>query len=103
MLEQINVLKTEQAFPLPVDLNGVAVGIARLQKTYSIKTSDLADGIIRNAKFKSVYLYSTSRQKFIFKFNFHFYNTALNLLQVNVIHLAFECSKPNNIFILVNG
>lgn len=39
-------------FPTKDDLNGAVLGLERLQRVYKLNTSDLANGQIRNAKFK---------------------------------------------------
>lgn len=41
-------------FPTKDDLSGAALGLERLQRVYKLNTSDLANGIIRNTKFKYV-------------------------------------------------
>lgn len=38
--------------PTEVDLYGMAVGLARLQQTYKLKTSDLAAGRLRGVHIK---------------------------------------------------
>lgn len=39
-------------FPKTEDLLGAALGLVRLQRTYKLRTSDLADGQIKNKKLK---------------------------------------------------
>ncbi|KAL7078512.1 hypothetical protein ACQ4LE_002658 [Meloidogyne hapla] len=48
-LQNISIQKGSR-FPTDEDLNGAAVGLLRLQDTYRLDTSDLANGIVKNVK-----------------------------------------------------
>lgn len=51
-VKEFKLFKKEHKFPTHDDLEGAAVALARLTKTYRLNTSDLANGKIKNGQFK---------------------------------------------------
>lgn len=64
-LDDIKSFVEYSPMPGDVDLRGAALGLARLQETYKLNTTDLINGKIRNYQSK----YSIVKLKFNFKLN----------------------------------
>lgn len=47
-IKKIKTLKNEYSFPTVDDQNGAAIALLRLQKTYNLNATDLADGKIKD-------------------------------------------------------
>lgn len=45
-------LQQNRRYPDDADLNGAAIALARLQHTYRLNTTDLANGIIKNVQYR---------------------------------------------------
>lgn len=56
MTNKTDKLRKNQKFPDANDLNGAAVALTRLQQTYKLNTSDLANGKIKETQYKCGHL-----------------------------------------------
>lgn len=56
--KRTNMIKSKLQFPKEEDLSGAAIALIRLQQTYNLNASDLANGRIRKIHIKFIKIYN---------------------------------------------